>query len=170
MEHDSLIGGPEGNWELGTRDTGAYATLSDVTDYLEWLGGQVSDSTDRRTRFKAAGAAIHAHEKSLTDAMIHGTGNLPGLASMPRVQIIGGTDNPAREGLVSIYVDGMASADVVTMLNEEGIRTHLRKADHYSGNILDPLGLDGCVRVSMCHYNSIHEVAQFLAVMKSIAD
>jgi selenocysteine lyase/cysteine desulfurase len=26
------------------------------------------------------------------------------------------------------------------------------------------------VRVSMCHYNSIHEVAQFLAVMKSIAD
>jgi selenocysteine lyase/cysteine desulfurase len=56
------------------------------------------------------------------------------------------------------------------MLNSEGIRTHLRKADHYSGNILDPLGLDGCVRVSMCHYNSIHEVAQFLAVMKSIAD
>ena len=170
IEHDSLVGGPEGNWELGTRDTGAYATLSDVTDYLEWLGTQFTESTDRRTRFKAAGAAIHAHEKSLTDAMIHGTGNLPGLASMPRVQIIGGTDNPAREGLVSIYVDGMASADVVTMLNKEGIRTHLRKADHYSGNILDPLGLDGCVRVSMCHYNSIHEVAQFLAVMKSIAD
>jgi selenocysteine lyase/cysteine desulfurase len=50
------------------------------------------------------------------------------------------------------------------------VRTHLRKADHYSGNILDPLGVDGCVRVSMCHYNSIHEVAQFLAVMESIAE
>ena len=170
MEHDSLVGGPDGNWELGTRDTGAYATLSDVTDYLEWLGTQFTDSTDRRERFKAAGAAIHAHEKSLTDAMIHGTGNLPGLASMPRVRIIGGIDNPAREGLVSLYVEGMDSADVVTALNKEGIRTHLRKADHYSGNILDPLGLDGCVRVSMCHYNSLHEVAQFLAVMKSIAE
>jgi len=170
MEHDSLVGGLDGNWELGTRDTGAYATLSDVTDYLEWLGTQFTDSTDRRERFKAAGAAIHAHEKSLTDAMIHGTGNLPGLASMPRVRIIGGIDNPAREGLVSLYVEGMDSADVVTALNKEGIRTHLRKADHYSGNILDPLGLDGCVRVSMCHYNSLHEVAQFLAVMKSIAE
>ena len=169
MEHDALVGGPEGNWELGTRDTGAYATLSNVTDYLEWLGAQVTDSADRRDRFKAAGAAIHAHEKSLTDAMIHGTGNLPGLASMARVRIIGGTDNPAREGLVSLYVEGVPSADVVTMLNREGIRTHLRKADHYSGNILDPLGLDGCVRVSMCHYNSVHEVAQFLAVMKFIA-
>ena len=170
LPHDSLVGGPEGNWELGTRDTGAYATLSEVTDYLEWLGSQVTDSSDRRMRFLAAGKAIHAHETSLTDAMIPGTGNLPGLADMDKVQIIGGVDNPAREGLVSLVVEGIASADVVSRLNEAGIRTHLRKADHYSGNILDPLGLDGCVRVSLCHYNSVHEVAQFLAAMKLISE
>lgn len=169
LEHDSLVGGPAENWELGTRDTGAYATLSDVASYLEWLGEQVSDTNDRRAKFEAAGAAIHAHEKSLTNAMIYGTGNLPGLESMEKVVIIGGAENAAREGLVSLYVEGVASADVVTRLNEEGIRTHLRKADHYSGNILDPLGVDGCVRVSMCHYNSLHEVAQFLAAMKTIA-
>ncbi|MGB0207524.1 MAG: aminotransferase class V-fold PLP-dependent enzyme [Candidatus Puniceispirillaceae bacterium] len=169
IEHDALVGGPEENWELGTRDTGAYATLSDVADYLEWLGGQVSSETDRRKKFEAAGAAIHAHEKTLTDAMIKGIGNLAGLETMDNVHIIGGVENAAREGLVSLYVDGMASADVVAKLNAEGIRTHLRKADHYSGNILDPLGLDGCVRVSMCHYNSTHEIAQFLAAMKQIA-
>ena len=169
IEHDALVGGPEENWELGTRDTGAYATLSDVADYLEWLGGQVSNETDRRKKFEAAGAAIHAHEKTLTDAMIKGIGNLAGLETMDNVHIIGGVENAAREGLVSLYVDGMASADVVAKLNAEGIRTHLRKADHYSGNILDPLGLDGCVRVSMCHYNSTHEIAQFLAAMKQIA-
>jgi len=170
LPHNSLDGGPEGNWEMGTRDSGAYATLSDVADYLEWLGGQVSDTTDRRERFVAAGQAIHAHEKRLTDAMIYGQGNLPGLSEMPKVTIIGGNENPAREGLVSLTVDGIPSADVVTRLNAEGIRTHLRKADHYSGNILDPLGLDGCVRVSMCHYNSVAEVSRFLAVMKEIAD
>ena len=169
LPHDSLVGGPEHNWELGTRDTGAYATISEVVDYLEWLGSNVTESGDRRARFIAAGAAIHAHEKTLTDAMIHGTGNLLGLAEMDKVKIIGGVDNPAREGLVSLVVDGLNSADVVEKLNEQGIRTHLRKADHYSGNILDPLGLDGCVRVSMCHYNNEHEVAQFLAAMKVIA-
>ena len=169
LPHDSLVGGPEHNWELGTRDTGAYATISEVVDYLEWLGSNVTESVDKRTRFIAAGAAIHAHEKSLTDAMINGTGNLPGLVEMDKVKIIGGVDNPAREGLVSLVVDGLNPADVVKKLNEQGIRTHLRKADHYSGNILDPLGLDGCVRVSMCHYNSEHEVAQFLAAMKTIA-
>ena len=169
LPHDSLVGGPEHNWELGTRDTGAYATISEVVDYLEWLGSNVTESVDKRTRFIAAGAAIHSHEKRLTDAMINGTGNLPGLVEMDKVKIIGGVDNPAREGLVSLVVDGLNSADVVKKLNEQGIRTHLRKADHYSGNILDPLGLDGCVRVSMCHYNSEHEVAQFLAAMKTIA-
>lgn len=169
LPHDGLMDGPEDNWELGTRDTGAYATMSDVVSYFEWLGEQVSDAADRRSKFLAAGEAIHAHEKALTDAMIHGTGNLAGLAEMETVTILGGADNPAREGLVSLRVDGVPSAEVVKRLNDQGIRTHLRKADHYSGNILTPLGFDSCVRVSMCHYNSLGEVAAFLAAMKDIA-
>ena len=169
LPHNSLIDGPAENWEMGTRDTGSYATMSDVVSYFEWLGSQVTDSTDRRERFLAAGEAIHSQEKALTDAMIHGTGNLPGLAEMEKVTILGGVDNPAREGLVSLVVDGVPSVDVVRALNEQGIRTHLRKADHYSGNILTPLGMDSCVRVSMCHYNSVAEVAQFLGAMKTLA-
>ncbi len=169
LPHNSLIDGPADNWEMGTRDTGSYATMSDVISYFEWLGAQVSDATDRRAKFVAAGEAIHEQEKALTDAMIHGTGNLPGLAEMEKVTILGGVDNPAREGLVSLQVEGVPSVDVVKQLNEQGIRTHLRKADHYSGNILTPLGMDSCVRVSMCHYNSVAEVAQFLGAMKTIA-
>ncbi|MEZ5648937.1 MAG: aminotransferase class V-fold PLP-dependent enzyme [Burkholderiaceae bacterium] len=87
---------------------------------------------------------------------------------MPAVGIIGGLDNPGREGLVSLTVQGMAALDVVAGLNERGIRTHTRKPDHFSGNILRPLGLDGCVRVSLCHYNSPAEVDQFLAAMREI--
>jgi selenocysteine lyase/cysteine desulfurase len=169
LPHNSLQGGPEMNWEMGTRDTGAYATLSEVANYLEWLGKEAGGGDDRRARFVAAGEAIHDQEKALTDAMIHGVGNLPGLAEMERVSIIGGIDNPAREGLVSLNVQGVAPGDVVARLNAQGVRTHLRKPDHYSGNVLEPLGLDGCVRVSLCHYNSKAEVAKFLAVMKEIA-
>ncbi len=169
LPHNALIDGPEDNWEMGTRDTGAYATLSDIVNYMEWLGEQVSDTSDRRAKFIAAGEAIHTQEKALTDAMIHGVGNLPGLAAMETVNIIGGVDNPAREGLVSLTVNGVPSVDVVKVLNENGIRTHLRKADHYSNNILTPLDLDSCVRVSMCHYNSEAEVVRFLEVMQLIA-
>lgn len=166
---EALINGPEGNWELGTRDTGAYATFSDVIGYFEWLGTHFTDSRDRRERVEAAGAAIHAHEKTLTDAMLYGTGNLPGLTDMPGVSIIGGADNPAREGLVCFAMESMAAPEIVELLNAEGVRTHTRKADHYSGNILTPLGLDAAVRVSMCHYNSIAEVTKFLTVMNGLS-
>ena len=82
--------------------------------------------------------------------------------------IIGGVDNPAREGLVSFWADAMPAEDIVAALNAEGIRTHTRKADHYSGNILDPLGQSACVRVSFCHYNSRAEVARFLTALDAI--
>lgn len=167
LRHDSLVGGPEGAWELGTRDTGAYATMSDVIGYFDWLGSRVSDASDSRTRLEAAAEAIHAHEFALTNAMIHGTGNLPGLADLSGVTIVGGADNPAREGLVSFYAEKPTS-DIVAALNAAGIRTHIRKADHYSGNILAPLGQPDCVRVSLAHYNSLDEVKTFLTAMREI--
>lgn len=169
LPHEALAGGPAANWEFGTRDTGAYATLTDVVDYLDWLGAQVSDAADRPARFAAAARAIHDHEAALVQAMLYGTGNLTGLTELPGVQIVGGADNPAREGLVSFWIDGHASTDLVTALNARGVRTHTRKDDHYSGNILTPLGRADCVRVSLAHYNSLPEVAQFLAAMADIA-
>lgn len=167
---ESLIGGPDKTWEMGTRDTGAYATFSDVVAYFDWLGAQVSDASDLSTRIRAAGAAIKDHEKALTDAMLNGTGNLKGLTEMDGITIIGGAENPAREGLVCFASDTVPADQIVAHLNAGGIRTHIRKADHYSGNILTPLGLPAAVRVSMCHYNSLAEVAAFLTSVKELFD
>lgn len=169
LPHDMLIDAPATGWEFGTRDAGAFATVSDVVEYFDWLGGEVSEETDRRKRIEAAGRAIHAYETHLTNAMINGTGNLPGLRDMEHIRIIAGEDNPAREGLVSIVVDGKASPDVVEALNQQGIRTHTRKADHYSGNVLTPLGLEDCIRVSLCHYNTEGEVAKLLGALQDLA-
>ena len=168
IPHDILIGAPETGWEFGTRDAGAFATVSDVVAYFDWLGGEVSDEADPRKRIEAAGRAIHAYETHLTNAMINGTGNLPGLRDMEHVTILAGVDNPAREGLVSIVVAGIDSADVVETLNQQGIRTHTRKADHYSGNVLTPLGLTDCIRISLCHYNTEQEVAKLLGAVAEL--
>jgi len=168
LPHDRLIDSPMEGWEFGTRDAGAYAALSDIVSYFDWLGGELSDSTDPRSRIEAAGRAIHAYEQHLTGSMINGTGNLPGLRDMAHVTILAGADNPAREGLVSIVVHGTPSEDVVARLNAQGIRTHVRKADHYSGNVLTPLGLSDCIRISMCHYNTEGEVAKLLAAVQDM--
>ena len=94
---------------------------------------------------------------------------MKGLSEYKKISIIGGADNPAREGLVCFEIEGMPSVELVEILNQAGIRTHLRKADHYSGNILSPLGMESCVRVSMCHYNTVAEVAAFLSVIQEVA-
>jgi cysteine desulfurase/selenocysteine lyase len=168
MAHDKLDGTPEDFWELGTRDASAYATFSEVVHYLEWLGSQFTDSTDRRELLDCAGDAIKKQESYLVDIMINGDSDTKGLRHMPEVIVIGGYDNEDRAGLVSMAIKGVPSVDVVKTLNEAGIRTHLRKADYFSANILDPLEMDSCIRVSMCHYNSKEEVLKFLGVVKGI--
>jgi len=167
-EHEKLDGSAELQWELGTRDTSAYATFSEVVKYVEWLGSNFTNSTDQRERILAAGVAMGDHEAGLVAAMIDGIDGSRGLREMSRVTVIGGHDNGHREGLVAMLVDGIPSADVVSFLNDRGVRTHVRKNDYFSGNILDPLGLDSCIRVSMCHYNSAAEVKQFLAAMEEL--
>lgn len=162
---ETVIGGPATSWEMGTRDTGSYATFSDVVAYLDWLGSHFSTHDDRRARLEAAARAIHDHEHALAEAMVNGTGNLRGLKDIPGLHIIGGADNARREGVVSVWLDGVPSEEVVAFLNDRGIRTHTRKADHYSGNVLTPLGLKDCIRISFSHYNSLAEVAQFLTAI-----
>ena len=168
LSHDQLIDGPQENWEFGTRDTGSYATMSDVVDYLDWLGSEVSVEKDRRKRLVAAGQAIKAHEKMLSDIMLYGKDNLKGVSELEGVEIVGGLDNPRREGLVSLRVKGMASADLVSALRDHNIRAHVRKDDHYSGNILTPMGWTDCVRISLCHYNTSAEVTSLLSALAKI--
>ena len=168
LPHDHLDGTPDDFWELGTRDTSAFACTSKVVEYFEWLGSQLTDAEDRRCRILAAGEAITQHECELIELTINGNENQRGLRDMREVFLIGGYDNPSREGLVSIIVEGKPCADVVSALNQRGIRTHVRKADYFSGNILTPLNQPTCIRVSMCHYNSAEEVLKFLSELEDI--
>ena len=171
MPHDKLDGTAADFWELGTRDAAAFATFTEVVDYFDWLGARVlsdrANATGRRERITAAGKAIAQHENHLVEVMLNGVGGRKGLADMPEVFIIGGR-NDKREGLVSLAVQGVPSARVVSELSDNGVRVHIRKNDYFSGNILTPLNLESCVRVSMCHYNTVDEVMHFLKSIEAI--
>lgn len=168
LPHDHLDGTPADFWEMGTRDTSAYACTSKVVEYFDWLGAHFTDSKDRRTRLLAAGEAIAAQESGLVDLLINGNSEQSGLRDIAAIFVIGGFDNPAREGMATFIVEGKPCAEVVAELSAKGIRTHVRKADHFSGNILLPLGQPSCVRVSMCHYNTGDEVLRFLRELEAI--
>ena len=91
-------------------------------------------------------------------------------STMSGKAVIGGIDNDGREGVVSLTLEGVESGDLVEHFRTQGIRVHIRKDDHYCGNILKPLGLKSCVLASISHYNTIEEVAKFLAALREISE
>ena len=176
VPHDRLDGSPTTQWELGTRDASAYATFSEVVRYLEWLGDRThrdgdahpADDPADRSSLLAASVSIRAQEHGLVRAMLDGHAGLDGLARLDRVSVIGPAASEHRSGMVSFEIDGIPAADVVEALNGDGVRTHVRKRDHYSAGILVPLGVTSCVRASVCHYNSLDEVEALLATVNRL--
>ena len=166
---EQLVGGPYQNWELGTRDAGSYATFSDVVDYLEWLGSNFTNSESARERLEASAVAIKSHEQELVNLALHGSENLVGLIKNEKIEIIGDLTSTSREGVVSFYLKNNPSSLIVEKLRKRKIRVHIRKDDHYCGNILGPLNQKDCIRFSICHYNSKAEVIEFLKAINEIS-
>ena len=81
------------------------------------------------------------------------------------MKVVGPVASEHRSGMVSFEVQGYPSAEVVTELEAAGVRTHARRRDHYSAGVLVPLGVEDCVRASVCHYNTVDEVERFLAAV-----
>ena len=166
---EQLVGGPFQNWELGTRDAGSYATFSDVVDYLDWLGSNFTNSESARERLEASSVAIKSHEQELVNLALHGSENLIGLIKNEQIEIIGDLASTSREGEVSFYLKNQPSSLIVEKLRQRKIRVHIRKDDHYCGNILRPLNQKDCIRFSICHYNSKAEVIEFLKAINEIS-
>ena len=55
------------------------------------------------------------------------------------IPIIGDLASTSREGVVSFYLKNNPSSLIVEKLRQRKIRVHIRKDDHYCGNILGPL-------------------------------
>ena len=122
--------------------------MSDVVSYLDWLGGEVSEETDRRHRLEAAAHAIKAHEASLTEAMINGIDNLVGLRDTARVEIIGGADNALREGLVSLRVKECPPLILWPICETMAFVHMFERMITIRATYFTPLGWSDCVRIS----------------------
>lgn len=168
LPHDKLLGKPLDAWELGSRDPAALAAASEVIHYLEWLGSHFQTENSSVDSLALAGRAISAHEQYLIRCLLEGLDDAKGLEHYSSVMIIGDLKSSNHESVVSFAVQDLDSRFIVSELSNHGIRVHTRSADAYSGNILNPLGLESVTRVSLGHYNTEKEVYHFLKVFEKI--
>lgn len=170
LPHDKLLGKPQECWEQGTREQAGYAGWSEVADYLCWLGAHFAEASDRRQLVAAAMRAIELHERALTHLLLHGNGEAPGLLSLGHVAVHGEVEDLSiKEPCLGFSVIDMTSGEVVGRLAQDGIRVHNRVSDAYSRHTLEALGIEECVRVSLCHYNTPEEVDAFLTAVAGLA-
>ena len=88
-----------------------------------------------------------------------------GLASTNNIISIIGAQNPERISLCSFVLNGISHYDVLRLLDKDNIA--LRVGHHCAMPLMQHLGIDGTIRVSLCAYNTYTEIDGFIAALRS---
>ncbi|WOI43818.1 aminotransferase class V-fold PLP-dependent enzyme [Acidovorax sp. BLS4] len=182
LPHHKLSAKPADFWDLGSTAPWQFAVVTEIVDYVCWLGAQAPEGGpagdaapgDRRARFEAGIAAIELHERALLSRLLNGgdgVGAVPGLRAMPGVEVF--LDHPdltRRDLIVGIGFPHLDCTSAVREYGARGVTVYERSASSlYSRRMLESFGLAGAVRVSPLHCHSTADVDRFLAVTQDIA-
>jgi cysteine desulfurase family protein (TIGR01976 family) len=162
-------------FETGTQNHEGIAGVLGAVEYLEWLGGQSSDSKDwresafsgRSLMLKKAMTAIRSYEFELSRALIEA------IESAPGTRIYGITDVrrlEERVPTVSFTMEGIAPRRLAGRLAEEGF--YVWDGNYYALAVTERLGLEeggGMLRVGAVHYNTSDEIARLREALHRIA-
>ena len=164
LPHWKLDGKAETDWTLGSPAHPMYAAWTAVVDYLCWLGGHFTDSSDRRELIIAAKDAITGHMQGLLRRVIFGSSDLPGLANLEHVTVCGMEENLKERLCIFLFrVNEMDSPKASGLYNNTyGVRVSARVPDTYSRVTLTALGWPDAVRMCAAHYNTQEEIDLFL--------
>ena len=152
-------------WETGTKNHEGMAGVTAAVDYLAALGaGQ--EGTTRRTALLAAMNEIQAYEQALSEKLIAGLLEIPGLTFY-------GIREPERFAwrtpTVAIRIARFSPRELAEQLGERGIFTW--DGNYYALNLAERLGVQedgGMLRIGLVHYNTIEEIERLLVALREI--
>lgn len=155
-------------WETGTQNHEGIAGAAAAVEYLAELGRSLSpNSQTRRAALLAAMTAIQAYEQELSNLLI------PGLMQIPGIKIYGITDAARFQGrtpTVGIRLEGQSPRSVAQEMGDRGI--FVWNGHFYAIDLTERLGIEssgGLVRLGFVHYNTPEEVHRLLNVLESLS-
>lgn len=172
LPHHKLAGKKKDFWDLGSAATWQFAVVTAIVDYVCWLGAQSTVGDDRRALFVAGIQAIERHERALLARLLDGSENVPGLRRMKGVQVfLDHADLTKRDLILALGIEHLEHAQAVREYEQRGVIVYERVATSlYSKRMLDSFGLEGAVRVSPLHCNSVADIDRFLRVTQEISE
>ncbi|KMK07879.1 aminotransferase class V-fold PLP-dependent enzyme [Pluralibacter gergoviae] len=171
LAHHKLAGKSAADWELGSPAPAHYAALTAIVDYVCSLGMKTASvQDDRRALFVAGMNRIAEHERGLLDTLLNGTEKTPGLRNMNGVEVC--VDNPnldERDLIIGIAFDNLPCEVAVREYEKKNVIVYERSSSSlYSHRMVKSFGLDGMVRVSPLHCNSVEDIEAFLDITRQL--
>jgi len=184
LNHECIagIGACVEYWEeLGRRASGAGIL---AREHQTFLASQAADrnvrptqpaTLSRREAIVAAHAAIHPHERAMTERMIAGLVEIPGLKlyGISDLRKFDPQFDPPfdqRCATFAVRIDGHTPLELATKLGERGFFTW--DGNYYAINVTEQLDVErtgGFLRIGLVHYNTMEEVEGFLVALGDIA-
>jgi cysteine desulfurase/selenocysteine lyase len=172
LPHHKLAGKKEGFWDLGSSAPWQFAVITEIVNYVCWLGSQFITSDDRRALFACGINKIELHERALLARMLNGSDGIPGLRQMEKVKVfLDYEDLTKRDLIIAIGIDNLGHAQAVREYEKRGVIVYERVSTSlYSKRMLESFNLEGAVRVSPLHCNSAADIDRFLQITLQISE
>ncbi len=172
LPHDKLIAKPDEEWELGSPAPSQFASITEIVNYVCWIGSKFIESTDRRELYAEGMNRINLHERALMYRMLNGSDKAEGLRNIKGVKVyLDYEDLSARDLIMAIGFDNIGCIGAVAEYEKRGVITFERvNSSLYSARILNSLGIEGVVRVSPLHCHDVDDIDEFLKITKEISE
>ncbi len=172
LPHHRLFGKENSDLQLGSPVPAHFAAISEIVDYVCWIGSKFSNDQNKRNLYVKGMKKIALHEKALLEIMLNGTDKVRGLRSIPGVTVhLDYEDLSKRDFIVAITIKHLDFPEAVRAYEAENVIVYDRTASSiYSKRMLESFGMEGAVRISPLHCNSVEEIEEFLEVTERIAE
>jgi len=171
LPHNKLIAKPEEEWELGSPAPSQFASISEIVNYVCWIGSKFINSNNRRELYVEGMNRINLHERALMYRMLNGSDKVEGLRNINGVKVyLDYEDLSTRDFIMAIGFENMGCIDAVAEYEKRGVITFERIATSlYSARMLNSFGIEGVVRVSPLHCHDVNDIDEFLKITKELA-
>lgn len=166
LPHHKLEGRREDVWELGSPVPAHYAVISEIVDYVCWIGSHFSDHVNRRDQFEEGMNAIALHERALLFALLEGVDGVPGLRYIEGITTYLDYHNlTSRELIIAVGFENFSASEIVHDYEKQGVIVYERVASSlYSRRMLESFNLSEVVRVSPLHCHSLEDIKKYLNI------
>lgn len=170
LAHHKLLAKSNKEWNLGSPSPSHYASMTEIVNYVCWIGSHYSDKTDRKELFDEGMNRITLHERVLLNRLLNGSNVIEGLRNMEGVNVLlDNLDFTKRDLIVAMEIDGLDFTDAVRRYEEKNVIVYERVSTSlYSKRIVESLGLTGAIRISPLHCHDENDIDNFLRVTKEI--